>query len=35
MTFILLISSIEKKKKKKTGQGPNWKPPKRQKQQTA
>ena len=32
MTFILLISSIEKKK---TGQGPNWKPPKRQKQQTA
>jgi hypothetical protein len=34
MTFILLISSIEKKKKK-TGQGPNWKPPKRQKQQTA
>jgi hypothetical protein len=33
MTFILLISSIEKKKI--TGQGPNWKPPKRQKQQTA
>jgi hypothetical protein len=34
MTFILLISSIEKKKKI-NGQGPNWKPPKRQKQQTA